>query len=309
MPPPRPRPAAGSARRSRRSRRVAPLALGVDQHVGQRLARQQRLLARLERAEARAPAPPRPGRRRAGPGRSRGSSGCAGRRPARRAPWRTASAPARCCAGSRVSPSACRSGAQLGVRHPHPRRQPLVDPLRHLRRARLGEGQAQDRRRIGRRAAAAGTRAPPAPASCRSPPTRTARRARAGRSPRAARPAAAGAAQRRQPLTAIPFVAAHQLVVIGIGRVFGLELGGERLVAGQPLAPPPRRTCAAAMRGEVVGRRSCRACPPDRPASRRSRSRRRFLRERPIFERPRRARDPLEPAALGDQRRAARAAG
>src|SRR6476469_4833111 len=35
-------------------------------------------------------------------------------------------------------------------------------------------------------------------------------------------------------LAAVPFVEPHQLVIFAVGRIFRMELGGERLVPGQP---------------------------------------------------------------------------
>ena len=53
-------------------------------------------------------------------------------------------------------------------------------------------------------------------------------------------------------LAAVPFVEPHQLVIVAIRRIFGMELGGERLAAGQP----PFRGRGEIARGErrEVGR-------------------------------------------------------
>ena len=54
----------------------------------------------------------------------------------------------------------------------------------------------------------------------------------------------------RPSATAVPFVAAHQLVVFGIRRELRMELGGERLGAGQPVAD--RRRNVALGHGDEV---------------------------------------------------------
>ena len=134
-----------SARRSPRS--AAPGPRARPRPASRPAPRAPAPLPRAPRAGgSRAPAPPRPGRPRAGSGRSRGSSGCAGRRPAHRAPWRTASARMRAQLGRRVLAQRDRDRANRsasGIRTQA--REPAADPLRHFGRARLGEGEAQDR--------------------------------------------------------------------------------------------------------------------------------------------------------------------
>src|SRR4051812_21291633 len=55
------------------------------------------------------------------------------------------------------------------------------------------------------------------------------------------------------PLTAIPFVAPHQLVIFGIRRIFRVELGGERLAPRQPRSYGLGEVMRG-QRGELLGR-------------------------------------------------------
>ena len=149
-------------------------------------------------------------------------------------------------------------GAEVGLARAHPRRQPRVDPPRHLGRARLGEGQAQDRARIGA-----------AEQQAIDPRRQHLRLARPRR--RRQPDVRAGIArarllvdQRREVagcalLTAVPFVAPHQLVVVAIGRVFGAQLGGERLGRRSAISPRRPRNCASRAR-RIRRRGSGRAC-------------------------------------------------
>ena len=134
--------------------------------------------------------PPRPGRPRAASARSCGWSGCASRRPAHRAPARTGGARARRIGGLLSSPSANSSLRSVCVRQPHPMRQPLADAVGHFRRAGLGEGQAEDRRRRRPAKQQAQHARRSGHGSCRSPPRPTARHGPADRTPPPARPRA-----------------------------------------------------------------------------------------------------------------------
>ena len=302
-PPPRPRPAAGSMRRSRRSRRARPSRSASTSIVAS--------ASRASSASSRASS----GRK---PGVSPASTGNAASRPWQK-PWMVwirsppPGASSTCansvraraiCAGSRVSPSACRSCEQLGVRHPHPGREPLVDPLRHLGRARLGEGQAQDRRRVDARAAAGGTPAPTAPASCPSPPTRTARRARAGRTRRACSPFSGGSGATR------PSRRSHGRTIrrgASAGRIRhrARYSGSSFAVNGSsPVSHSRRRLDEVAPRRCAV--KSAVTIRSPLPAGSTgvcdvAEAPLALSRQRPIFERRRVARHPLEAAALRDR--------
>ena len=81
----------------------------------------------------------------------------------------------------------------------------------------------------------------------------------------------------RASFAAVPFFQPHQLVIVAIGRVSRVELGGERLVAGQPFARRVGEMVAAWARN----RPAASPCPGDISACRTCR----VLRQRPIFER------------------------
>ncbi len=66
-------------------------------------------------------------------------------------PARTGAARARSVGGSFGSPSAKRSFSSSCILHPHPGSEPRADAVGHLRRCRLGEGQAEDRSPAPRR--------------------------------------------------------------------------------------------------------------------------------------------------------------
>src|SRR3546814_3006156 len=100
-------------------------------------------------------------------------------------------------------------------------------------------------------------------------------------------------------LTAIPFVATHQLVIFGVGCVFGHQFGGEAARSRQPVA----RRLGEMVRGDAreIGGRDAVALArgidrggdiAELPAA---------LADRPIFERLGDACDVRKTATLGDQ--------
>ena len=135
-------------RADRFDRPFAALALGIGQQGRQRLARQHRLFACLQRSKA-------GGQTRLD--RKRGEQALAEPMDRLNAQAATRRIEHACKQRARPRLQVRRAllaqrfqiGVQLRCRHPHPGGEPVVDPLRHFGRARLGEGQAQDRRRIG----------------------------------------------------------------------------------------------------------------------------------------------------------------
>jgi hypothetical protein len=122
--------------------------LGAHQHCGQGLPGEQLLLAPLERAEAR----DQPGL--GGKGREQAlGEGMDGLDPEPAAgrvedPGEQAARP-RPRFRPEILAQRLQLGGKLAVSQPHPISQPPMDPVRHLRRSRLGEGEAQDRGRLG----------------------------------------------------------------------------------------------------------------------------------------------------------------
>ena len=141
------RPALAQSQRQRTDRlerRRATFSLGLDQHLGKRLARQHRLFARLEGAETRHQ--PRLDRERRQQALREAvdrlnTDAAAGRikhlgkqRSSMRALFRPA-----------LFAQRAQIVEQRLFLHPHPRRQTRTDPPGHFGRAGLGEGEAQDR--------------------------------------------------------------------------------------------------------------------------------------------------------------------
>ena len=134
--------------RANRRRRTAPsLALGIDQEVGERLPHQQRLLARLDRAEA--GHQPRLRRESGKQSLAEAVDRLDAQPPARRVEHLGEQrAGARDALRRRLLAQRDQVLRQHRLRRTHPRREPLADARRHLRRTRLGEGEAQDRPRF-----------------------------------------------------------------------------------------------------------------------------------------------------------------
>jgi hypothetical protein len=129
-------------------RAPSPRSSGPDQHLGQRLARQQLLLAPLQRPKA--GHQPRLGRE---GGEQALGEGVDGLDPEAAAGGveHPGEEPAGAGAGlgAEILPERLELGGEIDVLQPNPISQPAMDPIRHLGRARLGEGEAQDRGRIG----------------------------------------------------------------------------------------------------------------------------------------------------------------
>ena len=136
-----------SAWTSRISAEIA-AAFARDQQIGERLARQQLLLPPLQRPEARDQ--PRLGRKGREQRLGEGVDGLDAKAAAGRVehPREQGARPSRSVSGPRSSPSATSSAPSSASFEPHPVSEPGVDALGHLGRARLGEGEAQDRGRI-----------------------------------------------------------------------------------------------------------------------------------------------------------------
>ncbi len=102
-------------------------------------------------------------------------------------------------------------------------REPVEHPVGHVGRRRLGEGQAEDARRLARRRAAAGRRAAPAHASCPSPRWRRPRPSfRGPRRCAGAGSRLAAAGSRLFLFGERPFRHAGEMVVVGpLGDEFG----------------------------------------------------------------------------------------
>ena len=120
------------------------LALGGFEHPGQRLARQHRFLARLQRAKARRKARlDREGRKQP---LAEAVDGLDAKPTARRVEHACEQRPRPVAqVGRRRLAQRLQVAEQLGLGHPHPGGETAIDPLRHLGGACLGEGQTQYR--------------------------------------------------------------------------------------------------------------------------------------------------------------------
>ena len=131
-------------------RQIAP-AFGIDQHVRQHPAGQRRLLASFDRAET--GRQPGFGRKSRQQRLAEGMDGLDPQPAASRLEHAREQGPRKGDQHRIVMILAQREDllAQLGIVQPNPGGQPPVDPVRHLRRPGLREGQAQDRRGIDAR--------------------------------------------------------------------------------------------------------------------------------------------------------------